>query len=194
MLTEFKKYMEKEKLSDNSIQSYINDVSLFLKFFKEHFGEEIKKLNHIEIGEYKKELSKQNIAPSSINRKIASICKYNHYLVDKGIQSDIVITKRDYIKLQSNLVAPYSPTEKDIFKIKLCAKDSKRDLAIITLLSQTGIRESELTHIQLNDIDFNARTILIKGKGNKVRLVIITDSVYDTLIDYIDERKKKRNL
>lgn len=58
MLEYFEKYLIEEKLADNTVSSYINDVNIFLTFFKEHFGEEIIKLNHIEIAEYIKELLK----------------------------------------------------------------------------------------------------------------------------------------
>ena len=64
------------------------------------------------------------------------------------------------------MCAPYSPTAKDVFKIRLCAKDNKRDLAILTLLAYSGIRESELVHIELTDVNIQARTFIIKGKFN----------------------------
>jgi len=189
MLKDFEKYLIEEKLADNTIASYINDVNIFLTFFKEHFGEEIIKLSHIEIAEYIKELKKVNTKATSINRKLAALSRYNMFLIKNNIQTEHVISKKDYIKIQSNMCAPYSPTAKDVFKIRLCAKDNKRDLAILTLLAYSGIRESELVHIELTDVNLQARTIIIKGKGNKVRTVLITDLIYDTLVDYIEERK-----
>lgn len=191
MLDRFEKYLIEEKLSDNTIKSYLKDIELFLQFFKDHYGEDIVKLNHIEITEYIKELKSLNFTATSINRKLAALSRYNQFLIDIEIQTDMVISKRDYIKIQAKLTAPYAPPKKDVLKIRLSAKDNKRDLAILTLFAYSGIRESELTTIELKDLNFDARTILIKGKGNKVREVFITDTIYNVLLDYIEERKRE---
>lgn len=194
MLNEFREYLQEERLSENTINSYVKDIEIFLKFFKDKFDEEIVQLEHIIISEYIKELKKDSRKAETINRKIASINKYNQFLVNKGIQKDIVVRSKDYIKLQPKLMAPYSPSEKEILKVKLATKDNKRDLAIVTLLAHGGIRESELTHIELSDVNFDSKSIVIKGKGNKVRIIVMADVVYDTLQDYIKEREENGTL
>ena len=189
MLKDFEKYLIEEKLADNTVSSYVNDVKIFLVFFKEYFGEELIAISHLEITEYVKELKRNNTKATSINRKLAALNRYNLFLIKTNIQTEQVISKRDYIKIQPKLTAPYSPPAKDVLKIRLSAKDKKRDLAILTLFAYSGVRESELTHIEITDINFQARTIVIKGKGNKVRTVLIVDTIYDVLMDYIEERK-----
>ena len=99
MLKDFEKYLIEEKLADNTIASYINDVNIFLTFFKEHFGEEIIKLSHIEITEYIKELKKANTKATSINRKLAALSRYNMFLIKNNIQTESdVATYYDTVK------------------------------------------------------------------------------------------------
>ena len=73
----FIEYMKENKLSDNTIQSYIYDITVFIKFFKEKYDEEITIVEHIVVREYIKELKNMGRKPETINRKIAAIRMYN---------------------------------------------------------------------------------------------------------------------
>ena len=77
-----------------------------------------------------------------------------------------------------------------MYKFKrISAENNKRDYAIIALFASTGIRVSELIHIKLTDINFETNYIIIKGKGNKVRTVIMLDMVAEIIKDYLKERE-----
>lgn len=193
MEEKFIEYMRENRLSENTISSYAADVRLFIKYFKDQFDEEVIKIEHIIITEYIKALKKQKRTAETINRKISAIKMYNDFLIEMGIQNENVIKPKDYIKLQTKLMAPYSPTEKEVLKLKLTAKDNKRDLAIITTFAHGGIRVSELIHLELTDLKFESKSIVINGKGNKVRMIVMADVVYDALQDYLEERKQERN-
>lgn len=193
MEEKFIEYMRENRLSENTISSYAADVRLFIKYFKEQFDEEIIKIEHIIVTEYIKALKNQKRTAETINRKISAIKMYNDFLIEIGIQSENVIKPKDYIKLQPKLMAPYSPTEKEVLKLKLTAKDNKRDLAIITTFAHGGIRVSELIRLELTDLNFESKSIIINGKGNKVRMIVMADVVYDTLQDYLEERRQERN-
>jgi len=193
MLDEFKKYLENESVSENTVMSYISDVTIFLDFFKDKFGEEIVQLEHIVITEYIKELKNTSRKSNTINRKLAALSKYNKFLIEQGIQEDFVIKQKDYVKQQTKLMAPYSPTERELLKLKLSAKDSKRDIAIITTFAHGGLRVSELINLEQIDLNFDTHSIVVRGKGNKVRIVVMADAVYDALQDYLEERKNERN-
>lgn len=193
MEEKFIEYMKENRLSENTISSYAADVRLFIKYFKDQFDEEVIKIEHIIVTEYIKALKNQKRTAETINRKISAIKMYNDFLIEIGIQNENVIKPKDYIKLQPKLMAPYSPTEKEVLKLKLMAKDNKRDLAIITTFAHGGIRVSELIRLELTDLNFESKSIVINGKGNKVRMIVMADVVYDTLQDYLEERKQERN-
>jgi len=63
-----------------------------------------------------------------------------------------------------------------------------RDYAILQLFLQTGIRVAELANLTLSDIDLNARTILINGKGKKQRLIYLEKKATQALKAYLDAR------
>jgi integrase/recombinase XerC len=67
---------------------------------------------------------------------------------------------------------------------------SERDRLMLELLYGCGIRNSELTGINLDDIRMSAEAILIRGKGKKERYVPFGDSVKAALAAYLPERLK----
>ncbi len=68
---------------------------------------------------------------------------------------------------------------------KLCLKTQKRDLAILTLMLNTGIRVSECNGLDLNDVDLRVNSLTIVRKGGGQDVLYFGDAVHDTLEDYI---------
>lgn len=69
---------------------------------------------------------------------------------------------------------------------KLCLKTQKRDLAILTLMLNTGIRVSECNGLDLNDVDLRANSLTIVRKGGGQDVLYFGDAVHDALEDYIN--------
>ena len=68
-------------------------------------------------------------------------------------------------------------------------KSKRRDKVILTLLYSTGLRISELVKLLKRDIDFDERTIRVRGKGDKDRIVLFDESTKELLLDYLDVDK-----
>jgi len=64
-----------------------------------------------------------------------------------------------------------------------------RDKAILELLFSTGLRVSELVNLNREDINLKSGEFSIRGKGNKIRLVFISDSAKNALANYLAKRK-----
>ncbi|WP_052955280.1 tyrosine-type recombinase/integrase [Mycobacterium nebraskense] len=60
-----------------------------------------------------------------------------------------------------------------------------RDYAILMLLSRLGLRNGEVAHLQLDDIDWRAGQMLIRGKGNHNEVLPLPDDVGRALVDYL---------
>ena len=75
-----------------------------------------------------------------------------------------------------------------------CLKDDsefkERNYAILLTFLNTGMRKSEVINLNIKDIDFIRREIIVKGKKDSVRRININDSLYNSLKDYIDNRDK----
>ncbi len=67
--------------------------------------------------------------------------------------------------------------------------EGKRDKAILELLFSTGLRISELCGLSIDDVDLTRDEFSVRGKGDKVRVVFLSDSARSTLQDYLKHRK-----
>ena len=68
-------------------------------------------------------------------------------------------------------------------------KSKRRDKVILTLLYSTGLRISELVKLLKRDIDFDERTIRVRGKGDKDRIVLFDENTKQLLLNYLDADK-----
>lgn len=186
-------YMKEQNISDNTCNSYANDIKLYKKYYKDSFGEDLTNLIHENISMYRSYLLKHNISAISINRKISALKMYNEFLVHEDLQEKVIIIDKDYIKVQKSMIQKQLPSERDINMLKHFScrdkKNSKRDFCIIILLLYAGLRESELVNLRIVDIKLEERFLNIIGKGNKFRQVMINNLMYNALKDYLDERQ-----
>ncbi len=193
MIEKFVEYMKRKSLSENTYNSYANDVKIFKQYYEDSYGEELNTLVHADIKMYCNFLLKDNISSTSINRKLAALKQYNLFLIEEGIQKDIVILDKDYIKIQRSMINKIIPSVQEINKLKHFAcrdeKNAKRDFCFLSILIYGGLRESEIVTIRLTDIKLEEKFINIIGKGNKFRQVVINNLMYDALSEYIEERK-----
>lgn len=193
MEEKFEEFMKKNRLSDNSQSSYLNDLKIFKKYYLDSYGEELNELIHTDIAMYVNFLKREGMKATTINRKLAALKQYNLFLVSQKVQTDIVILDKDYIKIQPSPVQKELPTIQELNKLKhFAAKDTKnpeRDYCFIALFTYGGLRESELVGLRLVDIKLNERFLNIFGKGNKFRQVIINNIMYDALSSYLEVRK-----
>lgn len=96
------------------------------------------------------------------------------------LEPDEVATMIDMVEDGENLTKA---------QLRFHSKTKYRDVALITLLLGTGIRVSECVGLDLDNIDFNTRGLLIKRKGGKEQMVYFGDEVNDALVDYLEMRE-----
>lgn len=189
----FIEFMKDRGKSENTYSSYSSDIKIFKKYYQDSYDKELEDLIHTDILMYIGHLRQTNISPTTINRKIAALKEYNLFLIDKGIQDNIVILDKDYIKIQKTMVKKKLPSIQEINKLKHFAsrdeKNAKRDYCFISIFIYGGLRESEIVTIRVVDIKLEDKFINIIGKGNKFRQIIINNYMYDALTEYLEERK-----
>ncbi|MBY6798124.1 tyrosine-type recombinase/integrase [Clostridium botulinum] len=194
MLKVFKDYLVKEGKSNNTINTYTRHIHGYINWFKDTTGEEINKLYRSNILEYKSFL--QNIKQDSaktINNKLSALVKLNECLIEKGIQTDIVITKKDFIKVQAQVASLATIYKKDVeaFRQKVLEHEGLRNYAIVTIMAYAGLRISEVLNLKINDIDLISKELIVKeGKGNKERIVYINSKIIESIKEYLKVRKE----
>lgn len=169
-----------DQITAIDIEEYLEYLSYYVKDDNEHQNRERGKMRKLASLRtlynyyYRKELIKTN--PASI----VSMPKLH--------QKEIVRLDIDEVAL---LLDEVESGDKLTDKAKhFHEKTKKRDLALLTLLLGTGIRVSECVGLDINDVDLKNTGIKIRRKGGKEQIVYFSDEVADTLIDYLEERKK----
>ena len=175
-MLEFKNYLLEQNKSQNTIQNYIRNIESFIKWYKDTTNEEFKILYRPNVLDYKSYLRNikktkqgQHLKAESINANLSALAKYNEFLVENGIQKDIVINDKDFITIQKQHINPCCIEKTDVedFRQKILINESKRDYAIITLLAYAGLRISECINIKMNDFDLNSKEIIIRNGKRK---------------------------
>lgn len=200
-MLEFKNYLIEQNKTQNTIDNYIRNMQNFKKWYKDTTNDELKILYRPNILDYKSYLrnikktkSGQPLKAETINANLSAIMKYNEFLVEQGIQKDIVLSDRDFIKIQKQRINPCTIDKLDVeeFRQQILKNESKRDYAIITLLAYAGLRISECLNIKLNDFDLDIKELIIRnGKGQKQRVVYLNDKIVTAIKEYLKERNSK---
>ena len=185
LLREYLEYLENIKgYSKYTIISYKTDIQKYFEYLNKN------KLNYYDIEKYIQNLSKKKYAKTTINRKIVSItnffkwCKNKKKLNIKDIKT--VKNMKTERKLPTILTSNY--INKLLDTIPTSTTKEVRDRSIIEILYSSGLRVSELTNLKLNDIKQN-KSIKVLGKGNKVRILPMTDKAYNLLQLWINTHR-----
>lgn len=91
------------------------------------------------------------------------------------------------IKYTKTVKKPFTPKEMERLK-QQCTDPDKRDRALLEFLYATGCRVSEVVALNRGDIDFVSREAVVIGKGNKERIVYLTEVAAMHLQDYLNMR------
>ncbi|KYD14314.1 MULTISPECIES: tyrosine-type recombinase/integrase [Saccharococcus] len=195
MLEQFEQYLREEGKSENTIKGYLQSVSGFLKWFDESKGVEFKQLHRENVQEYISFLrTVKNAKPKTINTKLNALVKFNEFLIETKVQRDMVLTKKDYMKVQQQYASLAKVELKDVEKFRQLVLDSgnKRNYALVTLLAYAGLRISEALNLKMSDFNLVSREITVRsGKGDKYRVVFMNDKVKSALQSWLKERKEK---
>ena len=189
-----------QNASDHTVRSYVSDLQQFHRYLTPpdtggrpgNFS--VQELNAQVIREYMGYLHGQKIEKSSIARKIStlrSFCRYlcRHQILPhnpaKLIRSPKVAQKvPNYLTVEDCVALIETPN--------LNRPRGLRDRAILELLYACGLRVSELTGINIGDINFSEALILVRGKGKKERLVPFGNHCHTALKAYLEERRSQR--
>lgn len=180
--------------SAETIRSYRDSLSAFRKYLYDEKNISISKFAFEEctrdlLLEYCAYLKEHGNSAATCNVRLAAIKTYIQYVSDDDISLQSIALQVSKVpgmkipKREKRLI-----TKKGLAAILAQPKETKigiRDKTIMVLLYDSAVRVSELTGLRLNDVDLNALSIHINGKGNKERSVAITEKTAAHLKRYI---------
>ena len=178
-------------LSKNTLESYRSDLEQFSNWLKTKdlsFSKTAKK----DILSYLSFLFKSGLGSKTVARKLSSLKSFFRYLVFKSIIQVDPSNDIETPKLLKSI--PKSISEKEIEKL-LDAPDEKtdiglRDKTMIETLYSCGLRISELTNLELLNLNLRQGVIRVIGKGQKERLVPMGDQLISLLENYLVSTRK----
>src|SRR6266498_737341 len=191
-------HMPYRNFAERTRVEYQNDLDKVVKFFEQSGINHVKELGLPIIERYVARLEQEGFSSSTRKRKVASIRSFLSFLYQDGyIGTDIA--KRIISPFLENTV-PRILTQAECNSLRTACSASPRDLAIIELLLQTGIKLSELICLTSNDIEFVQTNgireeykgiMRIRGsRGKKERLIPLNSKACLALKNYLDIRKE----
>ena len=180
----FLRYLAAEKnASPHTLKSYANDLRQFEAFLGSE-GLMPQDLTARHVRAFLVALHARGLDPSSVGRKLAAVRSWLSFLVRRGVlernPAREVRGPRLPRKLASFLPVDEAHDLMEAHRLKFGGVrdappkppiDRVRATAILELLYASGVRVSELTGLDLEDVDHRARTVRVLGKGRKERIV-----------------------
>ena len=178
-------------LSQNTLDSYRSDLEQFSKWLKKNNLSYLK-TSKKEILSYLSFLFQKGLGSKTVARKLSSLKSFFRYLVFKSIIPNDPSSEVETPKLLKSI--PKSISEKEVEAL-LAAPDEKtdiglRDKTMIETLYSCGLRISELTNLELLNLNLRQGVIRVIGKGQKERLVPMGDQLIGLLELYISSSRK----
>jgi integrase/recombinase XerC len=178
--------------SAHTLRNYSSDLEQFAAYF-ELPGEgapPIEELDLPMLREWLSDLYDQELAVTSIRRKIAAIRAMFKFLLQEGLITRNVSGRLRQPKAAQRLPDVMSAEKTNNLLDAIAEQPEKeRDIAILELLYGCGIRVSELVGIDLGDVTLHDGWLRVRGKGNKERQVPVVERACSAVRRYLDVRK-----
>ena len=186
-IDKFIRYLEIEKaVSSHTLRAYRKDLEIFFDYAKT----EPEKIDMIDVRGFVAEQIKEGMNKTSVGRRLSCIRSFFKFLHREGY------IKSNPAKLVSNPKVPkLLPRFLSVDEVFSLVEKPEgigfipvRDKAILELLYSSGLRVSELSGLNIEDLNIKESLIKIRGKGKKERIVPVGSKAIDALKSYMIER------
>ncbi len=173
--------------SKHTITAYQKDVETFFKFAKK----EEKEITRDDIKKFLTYLNSYQMSARTQARKLSSLREFFKFLYSERIRNDIPTEDIESPKIEKTL--PKYLSEVEIISLFGTLKEIEREnkirlIALLELDYATGMRVSELVSLPLSTFNPKQEYLVIKGKGEKERIVPINENAKKALIEYLKIR------
>lgn len=189
LLASFSDYLSVERgFSINTLKAYVSDVKLFSRFLAER-NQDLVNFSEQDMRDYLMVRSNEGTIVSSLQRIYSSVAAMCKYLRVEDLRNDDPLAGIDRPK--DAVTLPKSMSEEMVGKF-LDAPNVQtyigcRDKAMLELLYSCGLRVSELCNLKFDDIKPQEGVLIIRGKGDKQRVIPITNTAIYWIQTYITQ-------
>ncbi len=185
---------QERRLSSETLEAYERDTRQFLQFLTRHLGQpaglaDIAALRVADLRAFLAFRRRDGAESRTLGRNLAGIRSFIRYLEKRGLANGAaalaIRSPRQPKSLPKPLAAPEAMT---LTTIEAQMRDepwvAARDAAVLGLLYGCGLRISEALSLTPADFPLGAKSLRITGKGGKMRIVPLIDSVVQGVEDY----------
>ncbi|HEV3145502.1 MAG TPA: tyrosine-type recombinase/integrase, partial [Gemmataceae bacterium] len=177
-LADYLRHLALEKnASEYTVKSYREDLSQAIAFFRERLGAQaaLPRITTRIVRAYLAWLSEQEYAKSTVSRRIAALRSWFRFLCR---QSTLTANPAEGVRCpRRDRKLPHFLSAADIEKLLAAPEGgdplSLRDRAILETLYSAGLRVGELAGLNIEDLDLDSGTIIVRGKGKRERLALL---------------------
>ncbi len=183
----------------NTIDAYRRDLSDYLAFIDSRGGPDKARAEHAR--DWLTSLSHEGLGASSAARKLSALRQFHKFLYVEGHRGDDPTSALDSPRQSRPL--PKVMSVKDVDRLIATAREQAeqataksparlralRMLCLVELIYATGLRVSELIALPASAARTRERLLVVRGKGNKERLVPLSVTARDIARDYLAERE-----
>ena len=183
-------YLRLERgLSPNSIEAYLMDLDKLISFMADE-GKKYNEISYEDLQQFVAQLADIGIHPRSQARIISGIKSfYRFLLLDDYIESDPTeLLESPKIGLKLPEVLTVNEVNAILDSIDLSTAEGHRNRAMLEVLYSCSLRVSELINLRYADIYPEEQFIRVLGKGNKQRLVPISEIALREINNYLKGR------
>lgn len=191
VLKQYSAYLLLERgLSENTRESYLNDVAKLMRYINEN-NLTIKDITLDTLHNFIAELHDLGISSRSQARIISGLKSFFRFLkLENHINTNpTLLLESPRIGRKLPEVLSIEEIDNMISCIDLSSNEGQRNRAIIETLYSCGLRVSELVNLEINKIFLEEEYVVIKGKGNKERIVPISPVAIHEIKLYLDDRQ-----
>lgn len=184
------RYLRLERnLSPNTIEAYRNDLA-HLEAFMMRNNLKLENVTLEQLHTFAASMHEYGITPRSQARVLSGVRSFFRFLVLDGVVESDPTELLEWPSLPEHLPVVLTLEEIDRIEdsIDLSKAEGARNRAIIEVLFSCGLRVSELVNMKLSDLYLEDRVLLVRGKGNKERLVPVSSKAIADLKRWFFDR------
>jgi integrase/recombinase XerC len=196
-ITEYLTHLEKERdVSPHTVKAYGRDLAAFTDFCDRHYGSwKWETVDRVGLRGFLGEMQRRGLSKRSAARALSAVRSLYRYLQEHHNLSHNIARAAKVPKLDKRLPTYLDQVQtQQLFALAETRAQADeliptRDLAVLELFYSTGIRLSELSGMNLDDLDLLSDQLKVRGKGRKERLVPVGSRAVLALRRYLNLRE-----
>jgi len=186
-----------KRYSPHTVLAYETDLVQFRDYLHAAYDSltEITGISHHHIRSWLASIkeAEPDVAATTLNRKISSLASFYKYARREGFADKNPVRQLHALRKPERLPVSLQESQTTHLMEEIAFEPGFRgftDRLICELLYSTGMRRQELLTLRESDIAWGTRLIRVLGKGNKERMIPVSESLMDDLRDYIRQKRE----